>query len=492
MKVTRPAYWLAVIVVSLFAAAASAAAKPPAEDRIQGSVVKIFTVASSPSYDQPWQMLPQQMEIGSGSLIAPGRVLTNGHVIANATFVQVQREGDPNKYQARVLVAGHEADLALLEVADPKFGQGVTPLQLGDSPAVRDKVQAYGFPVGGDRLSITEGVVSRIEMGQYAHCLKTLPLIQISAAINPGNSGGPVIKDGKIVGVAFQGLDQAENVGYMIPPVVIRHFLKDAEDGKYDGFPTLGIDAEELENPSLRASLGLPADRTGVLVARVAFQSSAWGQLQTNDVIMSIGGQTVANDATIPYGRERILFSYALVQLFPGDKLSLEVWRDRKAVTLSVPLKIGDSLVSTCDFDTAPSYYIFGGLLFSPLTLNYLQTWGGQWYAGSPVELRYHMINDLATPERTQVVVLQMVLADEVNVGYHEYSDLVVTKVDGQPVKDLADLVQQIKSGTGEFVTIETEDGKFVVLARSAANQANPRILQRYQINSDRSRDLKK
>ena len=212
MKVSRPAQLLVVITLALLASAAMAAPKPaaapktPAQDPIEASVVKIFTVVSSPSYDQPWQMLPQQMEIGSGSLIAPGRVLTNAHVIANATYVQVQREGDPNKYEARVLLAGHEADLALLEVKDPKFGQGVTALPLGESPAVRDKVQAYGFPVGGDRMSITEGVVSRIEMGQYAHCLKTLPLIQITAAINPGNSGGPVIMNGKMVGVAFQGL----------------------------------------------------------------------------------------------------------------------------------------------------------------------------------------------------------------------------------------------------------------------------------------------
>ena len=489
MKPVRFALALALIL-SLLSLPARAARQPVPVER---AVVKVFTVATAPSYDQPWQTRPQEMQIGSGVVIAPNQVLTNAHVVANATYVQLQRQGDPNKYPARVVLAGHEADLALLEVADPKFSAGVIPLEIGEMPKVRDQVLAYGFPVGGDMLSITEGVVSRIEMGQYSHCLRKLPQIQIDAPINPGNSGGPVIKDGRIVGIAFQGIGAAENVGYMIPPMIVRHFLEDAKDGKYDGFPSLGVEIEELENPYHRQALGLPDDRTGVLVTRVAFDSSAWNLLRENDVIMSIAGQAIANDGTIPFvGEERILFAYALVPMFPGQSVKLALWRDRKAMEIELPLKNGKSLVSTCEYDVMPSYYIFGGLLFTPLSLNYLQTWDQNWWYASPVELRYHFIQDIITPDRRQIVVLQAVLADAVNVGYHREENLVVTRVNGQPLRDLADLIAKIEGADGAFIVVETEEGKKVVLRKEAALAANPGILERYRIPADRSPDLKK
>jgi S1-C subfamily serine protease len=460
---------------------------------IEQSVVKVISVVADPSYEQPWQAGPQSMQSGSGVVIEGGLILTNAHVIANQTYVQVQRQGDPNKYPARVRLAGHECDLALLEVADPKFHQDLRPLGFGEMPKLRDKVAAYGFPIGGDKLSITEGVVSRLEMGQYSHCWKNLLLIQIDAAINPGNSGGPVIRDNKIVGIAFQGMGGADNVGYMIPPPVIRHFLKDAEDGKYDGFPGLGLEFQDLENPQHRAQLGLKPDQTGVMVTRISFDSSSWDALKPGDVLMAIDGQEIANDATIPFpGGERIMFSYALLAKFPGDPVRLDVLRQGKQQALTLTLKDAPSIISTCEFDVMPSYYIFGGFVLTPLTLNYLESADpNRWWFTAPPALRYHLVHDVSTPERRQVVVLQYVLADEVNVGYHDVDNEVVTKVNGQDVKDLKDLVQKIESSTADYIELETEEGDKMVLSSADAKSANPRIMTRYRIGADRSEDLK-
>ncbi|THF97714.1 hypothetical protein TEA_010959 [Camellia sinensis var. sinensis] len=135
-----------------------------------------------------------------------------------------------------------------------------------------------GYPLGGDTISVTKGVVSRIEVTSYAHGSSELLGIQIDAAINPGNSGGPAFNDqGECIGVAFQVYrsEEAENIGYVIPTTVVSHFLEDYErNGKYTGFPCLGVLLQKLENPALRACLKVPSNEVYVIVyTKSAFSS---------------------------------------------------------------------------------------------------------------------------------------------------------------------------------------------------------------------------
>ena len=162
--------------------------------------------------------------------------MTNAHVVADHTFIQVRKESSPEKYVARVESIGHDCDLAVLAVDDPNFFKDITPLEFGDLPQLQDSVVVIGFPLGGDKISITEGVVSRVEIVPYVRSAKKLLAVQIDAAINPGNSGGPVIRQGKIVGIAMQAITSSQNIGYMIPMPVITHFLDDLKDKEYAGF----------------------------------------------------------------------------------------------------------------------------------------------------------------------------------------------------------------------------------------------------------------
>src|SRR5258708_8002778 len=109
-------------------------------------------------------------------------------------------------------------------------------------------------------MRVPQGVVSRVDFRTYTHSVVDSHLtIQIDAAINPGNSGGPVLQNGKVVGVAFQGFsgDVAQNVGYMIPTPVIRPFLKDIEDGHYDRYMALSTGVANTLNPAIRTGLDL-------------------------------------------------------------------------------------------------------------------------------------------------------------------------------------------------------------------------------------------
>jgi len=461
---------------------------------VEDAVVKVFTTYNSPDYSNPWQTTGQRNTTGSGCVISGERILTSAHVVTDHAFIQVQRSGDPNKYVAKVAAVGHECDLAILTLEDPSFFNDIPPLSVGRLPKLGDKVYAYGFPIGGDKLSITEGVVSRIEMGEYFHSKRRLLTVQIDAAINPGNSGGPVTKDGKIVGLAFQGLWWGENVGYIIPSSIISHFLEDVEDEKFDGFPNLGIVYEKLENSSYRKFLGMSKEQTGILVNQVVYGSSAWQLLKEEDVILEIDGIDVANDGTIPFGKQdRLGCSYYFNNKYIGDTVKLGILRDKEVKEVAVELKEKVELVPRHEYDVKPTYYIFGGLVFMKLNFNYLSIMPYfSEYDPSPASIYLRAFNDMKTPEKEEIVILTSVLADKINFGYHEYVNKIVEKVNDASISGMKDLIGKIESTEGPYLQIGLESREKIVLDVDQCKKMNGEILNRFGIPSDRSNDLKK
>src|SRR6478609_393439 len=225
--------------------------------------------------------------------------MTNAHVVSNARFLTLEKENDPKKYIGEVEHLAHDCDLAIVHVKDTSFFANATPLQLGGIPEIETTVSVFGYPIGGERLSVTRGVVSRVDFQAYSHSVIDSHLtIQIDAAINPGNSGGPVMQEGKVVGVAFQGFsgDVAQNVGYMIPTPVIKRFLKDVEDGRYDRYMDLSIGIFNTLNPAMRKALNLPNDDRGVLVTSVASAGVSAGVVKVGDVILALDDHYVSSD----------------------------------------------------------------------------------------------------------------------------------------------------------------------------------------------------
>jgi S1-C subfamily serine protease len=459
------------------------------------AVVKVFTVSDPPDYEQPWQTRGPTTSTGSGAVVETERgprVLTNAHCVDNHVFVEVRRYGKSHRFPAEVEAIGHECDLALLNVADAGFFAGADPILLGDLPSLSDRVSVCGFPVGGERLSVTEGIVSRIEVVRYTQRRRRLLAIQIDAAINSGNSGGPVLRDGKMVGVAFQALDDAASIGYMIATPVVDHFLRDVDAGRRDGFPSLGVHTQPLESASQRRWLGLPEDsEDGIMVTRIAYGGSAWGVLRRGDVLLAVDGEPIAADGTFAFrDGERLTWDYTISRATVGESVPLTIWRDRAEMCCLVPLKPPQYLVAEDRYDVDPSYYVFGGLLLVPLTRDYLKTWGDQWWSTAPRDLVATYENDDRTPDRTEPVVLQKVLADTANHGYHDFENLLIRSVDGVRVRSLSHLVGVVESGTAPFVCFESELGHSIVLERSLAEARQQDILDRYGVPRDRSDDL--
>lgn len=477
---------LAILVLTPVRAQADPDFKP--------AMVKIFTVSSYPDYAAPWNKEGPQSFSGSGVVIEGNRILTNAHVVSYQTYLQVRSHGKARKYDAFVLAVSHEADLAVLGVKDPAFFDGIAPIAIGGLPELQEPVVVCGFPTGGDTMSMTTGVVSRIENQTYIHSLMDMLAIQVDAAINPGNSGGPALsEDGRIVGVAMQIQEEADNIAYLIPTPVIDHFLVDIDDGQLDGVPELGIFCQPTENSALQEILGMSPEMTGVLVNRVVPDTAAAAVLEEGDVILRIDAFDVASDATIAFRpHERTRFNYAAQCKQIGEPISFDILRRGEVRTVSMILghRIGTHSLVRIEQDKPPTYYIYGGIVFNPLTINYLACWGSNWWNDAPKALLSHLQRNWKQPELQEIVVLNRVLPIEANVGYHDIADVQVVSINGRKIRRMQDVVDILGGNTAEYVDILTAKGSHIILKSQDGRKAKEAIQTAYDINADISDDL--
>jgi S1-C subfamily serine protease len=477
--------------------AEAAAAPPRASDEVAGSVVKIDVSASVPNYQAPWQREQPETRRGSGAIVSGKRILTNAHVVRDDTLIEVQRVGDPRRYTAEVEHRCDPCDLALLTVSNPRFFEGVRALQIGELPRRQDQVDLFGFPEGGEGLSVTSGIVSRVETDYYAHSWARLLLAQVDAAINPGNSGGPAVSAGKLVGVAMQTLREAENVGYVVPAPVIQHFLDDVRDGRFDGFPELDITVQTLENPAMRQRLGLDLGDGGVLVVDVGQSGSAAGQIEPGDVILEMDGLAVLENSEVDLGKGLLLDStYVEQRRQVGDLMKVKLQRAGHIRSEKIKMRALEPLIQLGGHDRGPSFLIYAGLVFQPLTIRYLEVFDEApnhlwaYWVDPTLSNRSILGRDLASNPRSEVVVLTGLLPSEMTRGYGEFEDEVVHAVDGDPVQGLRHLAELLDSARNEYVNITMERGGAITLRRDRALRESPEILARYRVHTDRSRDL--
>ena len=450
-------------------------------DGIEESIVKIFTVSKTPNYVTPWNSTTRRSH-ASGAVIAGNRILTNAHVVANETFIEVKRYGKTKRYEAEVEFVSHQADLALLKVKDSSFFEGVTPLDFDGLPSIQQEVTVYGFPTGGTSLSVSTGVVSRVEHTRYVHSKEIFMAIQVDAAINPGSSGGPAISDGKIVGVVMQQIPKAQSIGYLVPVEVIKHFLKDVKDGQYNGFPHLGITTEMLRSSALRSVYKMDKDTTGVLVIDLSERSPAFKKLKKGDVLVSIDGNKVQNDGTVEFRHHQYTsYKYYIDKKQLGETITLGILRDGKKSQVKIKLNhVADDhlLVDTVAYDVMPRYFIYGGYVFAPLTRNRLMR------SNASLTALRELASQWATDERDEMVILLKVLPAEINQGDHTFSLWTVDKVNHEKYRDFNDFLAIVQNFKGEYLVLEDDEGVIIAIDREEAEAVEETILKRYSIKS--------
>lgn len=457
----------------------------PTAAEIYRSVVRIEVATQTPNYAAPWNVGRFSGGIGTGFLIGPNQFLTNAHVVSNGQRYLITIYGSPEQYQAKVDFIAHDCDLAILSVEDFAPFEKLPVFSIGQAvPALESQVRVIGYPIGGERLSVTRGVVSRIDFQPYSHSRADSHLVvQIDAAINPGNSGGPVLQDNQVIGVAFQGLTQADNTGYIIPTPVVNRFLKDIKDGKYDEYTDLGLTEFPLINPAMREALQLPNNGLGVLVTNVTPTSSCDGLVKPGDVLMSIDDHPVDANGSILIEGEKVNMHEIVERKFAGDSVKLRVQRGRASMDITVTLKsLPQARMYAIKYEEKPRYIVFAGLLFQPLDTNLFAT-----ASFRDVTVR-RMYSDYVSKGLFQkyqdIVILTDFLADELNSSLPPYKGKVVESINGTAITSLvqANEILYQENPPEHFVIELMGVDRPLVLPASQISIANKRVQKNYNI----------
>jgi S1-C subfamily serine protease len=452
---------------------------------IENSVVKVFATMRYPDPFKPWTKQAPSEVTASGVVIEGRRILTNAHVVLYASQVQIQANAAGDKVPATVLAVAPGIDLALLQLDDAAFFDSHPPLSRANKlPRIKDAVLAYGFPTGGNSLSITKGIVSRIEFVAYNYPVSGLR-IQVDAAINPGNSGGPAIAGDKMIGLAFSKLGgDTQNIGYIIPNEEVELFLKDIADGRYDGKPAMYDELQTLENPALRDFLKLDKSVEGMVVHR-PYKDDASYPLKEWDVLTRIGDTPIDNQGMIKLDKDlRVSFAYLVQRLANDDKVPMTVVRAGKSMQIQLPVSAEHPTLVTDLRGAYPPYFIYGPLVFSTATWQLLSNLENN--AGllrilgavkSPLITRALDPPDPGTQEL--VVVSSPFFPHKLATGYSNPAGSVVYSINGTHVRSLEHLVAVLRDLKDPFVSIEFDQkgNEALVFSRAAMLAATDDIL---------------
>jgi S1-C subfamily serine protease len=464
---------------------ASAFADHAGNDQNSNSIVQIYSVVNEPNYSNPWVTLPDSIETGTGSIISGHRIITSAHVVADSTDVKVRKALDDKQYEAHVAFVSHESDLAILHVHDMNFFSNTMPLKIASGLVSQKKVLIYGFPEE-EQMIITDGVLTDNRHRLYRHSSSTLLAGEIMSLIEPGYSGGPVLYEGKMIGIVMQA-NKAGTKAHAIPTPVIHHFLTDIADGSFDGLPHLGLITEYGKNQLTEADDAIHSP-PGIRISKVVDGSPAEGKIGLQDRLVSINGSTVFPDGTVEFAPDAFThYEYAVEQHQVGDEIHLQIWRsgEIKDIVLSLETTREDfMLVPPEQYDTRPRYFIFGGLIFSPLTKNIFNEW-----ESVSDDLR-EKLTSWSSKDRKEAVTVINVLPAEVNRDCRRVAGWIVDRVNGASVRSFDELYRIVKSSREAHVTFSNEQGSQIDIDRRMALATHKSILETYGIRQDHSPDL--
>jgi len=487
---------IGLFIVVLFTLAARQAA---AQDQIRDLVVKIHAVQQSPDLLRPWTRSSPQQVKGSGVVIDGRRILTNAHVVRYASQIYVQPNQSASHIPARVEAMTAGMDLAILKLDDESFfdKRGTLPFAQ-ELPRVKDSINVYGYPTGGTELSVTQGIVSRIEYTDYYYQATGLR-IQVDAALNFGNSGGPAVSDGKLVGLVFSLIQNAQNIGYLIPVEEIQLFLTDIKDGVYDGKPQTHDLIQTVENDALRERLGLPKGVNGVMVAQ-PYRDDPGYPLKEWDVITNIGDTPIDADGKVAIRYDlRLSASYLVQKYAKNGLLPLTVFRNGRLMSIDLPVGSQRELVIPYLLNASPRYFIFGPFVFSQTTQDYLERLGNQRpgsFGRKPSPLITRRQDRPAFDHEELVVVASPLFPHRITKGYDDPNRSVISEINGVPVRNLRHLVELLRDNRDEQVSFKFASSgvlthETMVFNRKDLLDATGKILEENGIRYPYSQDLR-
>ncbi|MBA3954158.1 trypsin-like peptidase domain-containing protein [Candidatus Dependentiae bacterium] len=443
--------------------------------KLKDTVVQVFAQIAEFNWLEPYKTPNQYEATGTAFFINDqGELITNAHVVdqAKVLFIQIPSLGK-RRFEVEVVGVSPERDLALLKLKEHDNQElkkdlnrtSIPYLKLGNSDTIyrADKLMALGFPLGQQGLKSTTGVVSGREHIEGQH------FIQISAALNKGNSGGPSLNSiGEVIGVNSAIIQNAQNVGYIIPINEVRLFLDQVRSMpattsvKLLRKPYLGL-LYKNGSEMLTKFLGNPLPG-GLYIVEV-YKSSplAKAGIQGGDMIYKINGNTVDiyGEMNVPWSAEdKVSIVDYISRLKVGQDITLDYYR--KGVAKSTTFKFSQSEVPPVHIMypgyEKVDYEVIGGLVVMPLTINHIVLIGKY----VPDLLEY---SDIRKNREPRLIVTHILLNSPASRSRTIGAGAVIAQVNGQKVTTLDELrkvvPQSLKTG---YLTLRTVESVLVVM----------------------------
>ena len=464
----------------------SAPAEDTAPESASKSLLRVNSTNQVYEFFQPWIKKPPFSRRGIGALIDGDRILVTAELVANSTFIELEKPATAEKSTATVERVDYDCNLAVLRPGDPAFLQGMQPLALNGPLQVGEEATILQLEPNGD-IAKTLGRITSISVAAYPSESGSLLLFKLGAPLQQrdGSFTLPVIRDGRLIGMVMR-YDARNQSADIVPTAVIRHFLAELDSPTYQGFARLGLAFAPLRDPQLRRYIGLK-EPGGVYVSDITPRGSADAAgIKKGDAILAVDELPLDQDGNYEdpdYGR--ILFSHLTNTIkHPGAVVRFKILRDGKTLEIPVTMQVAnrDHAISEPHLsDTAPKYVVLGGIVFIELSRPYLKEWGSKWTSTAPQRLVYYdaFQNELP-PDRGRIIILSQVLPTPDTIGYEDLENIVVTKVNGRPIKSLADLSEAAKKPVDGFQKIEFEEDPKLLFLNATSIEANADTLKKH------------
>ena len=463
------------------------------------SLVKVNATSQGYNLHIPWQKESPGQRRGLGVVLAGNRILVTGQMVADATYIELELPESGQKIPAKVIAVDYEANVALLAAAaagkkGDEFFAGLKPMVLDTSTRIGDSLAIWQAGRVGE-LIVTPLVVSKVLTQPYVVESSSLLVYEATGIIRSEQNSFtlPVVKGGKLAGLLLR-YDSKNQVVTVLPAPIIEHFLKDTADGKYEGFPNLGVEMQQTLDEQFREYLDLKNGSKGAFVSGVTKGATADKiGVKEGDIILAINNHAVDSRGDYQDPQYGALSVGHIVRgrSFVGDKIEMKVLRDGKELLLNGELsrkQPSEYLVTPYIFDRGPNYVMMGGLLFQELSRPYLRAFGGEQSNGAILRLSRIAEHPESYEKegRRRLVFLSAVLPTPTVQGYERLGGQVVNEVNGKKINDLQDLVAAFKQPKDGIHTIALADfPKFLHLDAISAERDNLKLVgDRYRIGS--------
>ncbi|MBV9462760.1 MAG: hypothetical protein JO317_00895 [Verrucomicrobiae bacterium] len=469
----------------LFAAAFRALAADEEEFDLSDSIVGLEINRLQYNYYQPWSSQSASYR-KSAVVLSKRELLTTADWLQESTLVRAQKGGRGAWYDAKIAWIDFHANLAILTVASDDFWKGLQPMPMVEKVPTRGSVQIHRWNEGG--LQNWRGEVSKVFVQKSQRSYVKYLQMEITSDVNAAGWSEVVVRGGSMLGLVAA---QEGNRLWVIPTPIVSQLLK-ARGKNGLGLSYFDFGWEYTRNAALARYLGLEGPTRGILITSMPRFSAFRDALQAHDLVLEIDGFPIdsSGDYQDPEYGFLSFHNLATRHKLAGQPVRFKVWRNRKLLEVSAKMPAADfnaDLVPKSLPDHPPEYVIAGGLVFEPLTVPYLQSWGGRWWESAPFRLYY-----FSTMEKTDldpgVVILSTVLPDAFNIGYQDYSFVPVERINGRHITQIADVLEAFKRPQGEFHVIEFQKNKEIqrlVLDASDCAAATQRVLDLYGIPKD-------